>query len=291
MSAVGTAPRRVDFHRTKYGPELLLDAAWLAEMPAFDASPAPYSLAFFDILLVTAGCGTFALDAEVCDVAPGVVLFTRPGEVRRWRVAGLDGACLFFTHDFLREAFSDARFIQQFAYWRDGRPTGALQLTSDEQAQFLDRFAGMRAEFDALKGDAGHLLRARLYEMLVLLNRWYAARHGDPAAGAPNARVERFVSLVERDFAVRPRVAAYARELGLTPGHLNALCRATLGRPAGAVIRDRLTLEAKRRLLYTDQPVSAVGYALGFADPPYFTRFFRRETGLTPQAFRRTRRG
>src|SRR5687768_11870156 len=133
MNAPATSPRRVDFLRTKYGPELLLDAAWISDMPAFDASPAPYSLTFYDILLVTAGHGTFELDGEVHTVAPGVALFTRPGEVRRWRVEGLEGACLFFTGDFLREAFADARFIEQFVYWRG--PFGALALDADQQAQ------------------------------------------------------------------------------------------------------------------------------------------------------------
>ena len=124
----------------------------------------------------------------------------------------------------------------------------------------------------------------------MLLNRWYVAAHGEPPARAPNARIERFIALVERDHAIRHRVAEYAAELALTPGHLNWLCRQALGRSAGAVVRERLVLEAKRRLLYSDAPVSAIGYGLGFADPPYFTRFFRRETGLTPQAFRAARR-
>lgn len=280
----------VNFHRTKYGPELLLDAAWLSEMAAFDRSERPYSLTFFDILLVTKGRGRFALDDEVHAVAPGVVFFTRPGEVRRWQAEGLEGACLFFTGDFLRDAFADARFIEQFAYWRPGRPSGALALSAHEQAQFLARFGEMRAEFDALKGDAAHLLRARLYEILVLLNRWYLARYGEAPARRPDARVERFLALVERDLSAERCVADYARELALTPGHLNALCRQGLGRPAGRLIRERLVLEAKRRLLASDGPAAAIAYGLGFADPAYFSRFFRRETGEAPRAFREARR-
>lgn len=286
MSELATAPRRVDFLRTKYGPELLLDAAWLSEMAAFDATPAPYSLTFFDITLVTAGSGRFDLDAERFDVAPGLVLFTRPGEVRRWRVGGLDGACVFFTGDFLREAFRDERILQRFAYWRDGRRSGGLILAKAEQAEFVARFEAMRREFDTLGGDAAHLLRARLYELLVLLNRWYVARHGEAPPAPAHPSFERFLALVERDFASGRRLAAYAAEVGLTPGHLNALCRRLAGRSAGEILRGRIMLEARRQLLYGDQPVANVGYALGFADPPYFTRFFRREAGMTPQAFR-----
>lgn len=280
-------PRRVDFLRTKYGRDFLLDAAWVSEMPSFDVSSRPYVLNFFDILLVTEGAGRFGLDGEDHTVAPGALLLTRPGEVRRWRVRGLDGACVFFTGEFLRETFSDTRFIERFAYWREGRPSGGFRLTRQEQRQFLSRFAEMRREFDALRDDAAHLLRARLYEMLVLLDRWYAKRFGESPTPPPNEKLERFLAAVQRDFASGRGVADHADALGLTPGHLNALCRTNLGRSAGALIRDRIVLEAKRRLLYTAAGVASIGYDLGFADPAYFTRFFRRETGRTPGEFRR----
>lgn len=282
-----TEVKRVEFLATKYGPRLLLDAAMLSEMPAFDATSAPYCLSFYDILLVTAGEGRLALDGAEHPVRPGMVYFTRPDEVRRFRVKELDGACLFFTGDFVRDAFSDARFIEQFAYWRRDRPTGSLALDRRQQAQFLDRFAAMRQEFAALKGDADHLLRARLYEILVMLNRWYAEVHPVVPDSGPNADVERFLALMERDYVRRRRVADYAREIGRTPGHLNVLCRMHAGRTAGALIRERLVIEAKRRLRYSDAAAASIAYALGFADPAYFSRFFRRETGLTPQAFRR----
>jgi AraC family transcriptional activator of pobA len=98
--------------------------------------------------------------------------------------------------------------------------------------------------------------------------------------------VERFRRLLERDHAKEHAVSAYARAVGLTPGHLNALCRRALGRTAGACIRERLGLEARRLLLYTDLRAAEVATRLGFADPAYFSRFFRRECGTSPSAFR-----
>jgi AraC family transcriptional activator of pobA len=102
--------------------------------------------------------------------------------------------------------------------------------------------------------------------------------------------VQRFQGLVERDFARRHRVSDYASALGLTPGHLNALCRTQLRQTASACIHGRQVLEAKRLLLYSDLTVAEVADRLGFGDPAYFSRFFRREAGSAPAAYRAQKR-
>jgi AraC-like DNA-binding protein len=263
-----------------------VDTAFVHEMPTFLKVPNPHALRFHDILLVTRGRGRFDLDGERCRVAPGVVLFTRPGELRAWDVSGLDGACLFFTQEFVAETLADARFLDGLAFFRAGRPSASLALAPRERGVFLARFRAMQREIRALREDAPDALRAVLYELLVLLNRWYTARHGAVPAAPPNATVQRFLGLVERDHAQRHRVADYAAELGVTPGHLSALTRAWLRRSASRVVRQRLTLEARRLLAHSDLTAAQVAFRLGFDDPAYFARFFRRETGLAPTTFR-----
>ena len=57
------------------------------------------------------------------------------------------------------------------------------------------------------------------------------------------------------------------------------------GRGAKGLIADRLLLEARRRLLYSDESVGRIAGALGFRDPSYFSRFFRAKTGRSPRQF------
>jgi AraC-like DNA-binding protein len=279
-------PHAVEFHKTKYGRELLIDAAFVRTMPTFLAVPNPHVLRFHDILLVTRGRGSFTLDGERCRVAPGTLLITRPGELRAWDVEALDGACLFFTEEFVAAAFSDLRFLEQFAFFGESRPSAALELAPAERRAFLSRFRAMQKEIRSLGDDASHALRALLYELLVLIHRWYARRHGRTPRTVPNRLVERFQRLVDRDHARRHRLRDYAAELGVSPGHLNVLCRGTLRESASRVVRRRLTLEAKRLLTHSDLTAAEVGFALGFEDPAYFTRFFRREVGEPPTRFR-----
>lgn len=281
----------VEFHRTKYGRELLIDAGWVSGYRDFERRGLPHRLLFHDILLITRGQGRLILDVESHEVTPGVVFFTRPGETRRWDVPEpVEGACVFFVEELVATTFADPRFLDQYAYFRLDRPCGALTLDTGERRTYLDRFAAMQREIAALEKDSPDALRAVLYDFLVQLNRFYVARHGAAVEPARKGLVERFQRQVERDFRRRLRVADYAARLAVTPGHLNALCRATLRTNAGAWIRARVALEARRLLLYTDLTAAQIGHRLGFDDPAYFSRFFRRETGSSPSEFRETGR-
>ena len=79
---------------------------------------------------------------------------------------------------------------------------------------------------------------------------------------------------------------ALAHRIGLSSVHLNTLCRELAGQTALQIIHQRLMLEAKRNLIYTNISISQLSDNLGFSDPTYFSRFFKRLGGQTPNAFR-----
>lgn len=286
------APRAITFFRTKYGAELLVDAAYVSRLDGFDRTSSPHTLDFIDLLLVTQGRGTFALDEREYEVAPGRLFISRPAEVRQWRVNDLDGACLFFAPDFTAEAFTDPRFLEQFACLRADRPSACLELSVTERRYFLSRFAEMEQEISGRAIHSAHALRALLYQLLVTMDRWYLRRYAGAAHDAVPDAVSRFRALVEQDFGRVRDVAGYARRIGLSPRQLSDSCRASLGISAKTVILQRTLLEARRLLVYTDTAVSRIGARLGFDDPAYFARLFRRTTGESPSHFRasRTRR-
>jgi len=121
---------------------------------------------------------------------------------------------------------------------------------------------------------------------------WILSRElpGPEAAQAATRRHHqlfvRFRDLVEAHYAQHWPLERYARQLNLTAGRLNRLCRSQCGRGAFEIVQDRLALEARRRLIHVAAPVAQLAYELGFQDPAYFSRFFRRRTGVTPTQFR-----
>ncbi|MGE5731899.1 MAG: helix-turn-helix domain-containing protein [Gemmatimonas sp.] len=273
------------FDRRKYGRHLLIDVAWVHELPTFIIGE-PHSLGFFDVILVTRGKGWFWLDSHRHAVRPGTVFFTTPGQVRRWDTKQLDGVCLFFEDFFIKEFLQDDAFLHRLPYFHADPARAALTLAPAAARRVRARLAAMQRELAHYRRDSVDLLRARLYETLIVLARQYAAAHRVDPQRPTHRVVSRFMELVERDATRRHRIADYAAELAVTPGHLSVLCTQYVGQRAKRLLDSVLASRARRMLLYTDESAARVGASLGFGDPSYFSRFFRRETGQSPKEFR-----
>ena len=276
---------RILFNRTKYGRHLLIDVAWVHDIPTF-VTDAPHTLDFFDVMLVTRGRGSFRLDGHRHAVTPGTVLFTRPGQVRDWGVRALDGVCLFFLDGFLTDFLRDDAFLDRLPYFHGDPARASVRLPRGAARGLRTRLDAMRHELAHYRRDSTDLLRAQTHEALVTLARDYAAGHHVTPQRPTHDTVSRYLALVERDAARRHRVTDYAAELAVSPGHLSVLCAHYAGRSAKEVVHDALAARARRMLLYTDESTARIASALGFDDPSYFSRFFRRETGQTPSEFR-----
>ncbi len=99
----------------------------------------------------------------------------------------------------------------------------------------------------------------------------------------------RFRELIEAHFREHWPISSYAGALAITERSLRRLCVKFANQSPIQIVHRRLLLEAQRNLLYTAMAVAEVGYALGFEDPSYFTRFFVDHAGETPVGFRRSR--
>jgi AraC-like DNA-binding protein len=137
---------------------------------------------------------------------------------------------------------------------------------------------------------AAHDRATRHY--LGLLGVWLERQveHSTTEVKRPDAAerlVARYASLLERDFRSGMGVADFASALGVTPTHLTRCCKQACGRPASALLHDRLIFEARQLLAETKIPVGKIADSLGFASPAYFTRSFQNLTGKSPSAFRK----
>ncbi len=118
----------------------------------------------------------------------------------------------------------------------------------------------------------------------VQRNQAQAARRG-PAA-ARQSLYTRWLLLLEQNYLAHWPVSRYAERLGLSTERLNRMVRTETGQPAQALLHARLIREACRRLVHVAAPVSQLAFELGFSDPAYFCRFFKRHTGKTPREYR-----
>lgn len=97
----------------------------------------------------------------------------------------------------------------------------------------------------------------------------------------------KFSQLVDRNFTTKHKVVDYAEMLNVTTKTLNKRIKDDCGISPSCVIVNRIMLQAKRLLAYTDLSVKEIAYSLGYEDISYFNRYFKIQANITPLEFRK----
>ena len=227
---------------------------------------------FFQILSLTGGGGRVTLDGTGFDLEPPVVVV----------VPALTVHGYVFSEDV--EGVVVTLMERDLAEGVEAPPAGVIGVETGAINAVLE---SLLAEADRPGGWHDLAMRAHITLLLVALQRARSL----PAArneGALRARLHAnaYRALVDRKFRETRRIADYAADMGLSPTHLNRVCRQVLGISALAVIERRIALEARRQLLFSTLSIKQIGAGLGYDDPAYFTRVIKRVLGVTPAAFR-----
>lgn len=134
-----------------------------------------------------------------------------------------------------------------------------------------------------------HTLALKALLQLVLID---IARLSDQKQPKQKTRKEdvrifhRFNELIEEHFREHLTLTQYSKMISVTEARLNEICRRLAGLPSKRLIMERLMQEARRLLSYSVAPITEISYQLGFKDPAYFARFFRRNAGVTASEYR-----
>ncbi|MDD1015369.1 helix-turn-helix domain-containing protein [Pseudomonas rubra] len=172
-----------------------------------------------------------------------------------------------------------------------GAPAALAQagtyLAGADRTHLYSLFSALQQEYQQEQPGRDLQLRSLINLLVVWISRQCLQRHGQGLAVARGREyLERFNSQVEQQFRQQPSVEALAHQVGISVAHLNSICRELAGQSALQIIHQRLLLEAKRELIYTSLSIKQLAESLGFTDPAYFSRFFRRLTGKAPSDFR-----
>ncbi|MCM5664168.1 helix-turn-helix domain-containing protein [Galbibacter mesophilus] len=133
------------------------------------------------------------------------------------------------------------------------------------------------------------MLQMMLKRILILCTRMYRQQNADEELSIEQHNLVReFNFLVEKHFRTKHTVVAYAELLFKSPKTISNTFKKLGEKTPLQFIQERITLEAKRLLYYTDKDISEIGYEIGFPDIQTFSRFFKKQTGKSPSDFRNT---
>ena len=249
--------------------------------------PVPHRLAFYGIFWVTAGSGTHFLDFVGDEIRPNSLHFIGPGQVHYWEIESeLKGYAILFESALALE-LGDCRLLEQINFFHTLNGLSVLYLSGSDANRFQKIIEQLEQEYTQQQFARSLSIVSWLQLLLIEAQRLaMAANATREMASADQQLAYRYINLVEQHAIAQHKVEWYAAELAVTVAHLSKSVKNALGMTAGALLRNRLVLEAKRLLVHSDLTASEIATRLNFKDASYFGRFFKRETQKTPRAFR-----
>lgn len=163
-------------------------------------------------------------------------------------------------------------------------------LTFSETEFFNYVLKQLREEYEQEYPGRNVMFEWLLFSLLTKVGRKLeASTHNQKKSGRYEVRFKRLSAMIEQHYKEHQKIQFYADQLHTTCMGINRTCNVVAGKSLNELLQNRLILEAQRYLIYTSAPASLIAYDLGFKDPAYFSRFFKRRVGLTPGEFREQR--
>lgn len=251
----------------------------------------PHLHDFYSIFWIEAGEAVHATEFVEYSLKPDTILFVPPGlKHRMYLDKSVGGIYILFNEEFIRYNRKNYVPLTEYRLFNNPDFKSLITVNAKEKAK-LNHITSLIFDELAVPDDYSkdivlNLLHLFLLESRRIFDRQYAEPKTASPDTTPDATIIRFKQLIEEHYMSLKNVSPYAEMLNINASCLNELAKRTTGITAGELIRNRVIDETKRLLYSTNLSGKEIAFQLGFDDPAYFSRFFRKYTGLTLKEFR-----
>lgn len=244
----------------------------------------PHRHDFFIVLVLKTGSGKHVIDFRDYPVKGNTVFILRPGQVHSLQLRkNCSGYILQFGREFYPGVNGQASEKLRRVCMLNCRRLAKNEFL--ESYRFLEL---MQKEYREKQSSYPSAIQAGLELFFIGLLRTESPagkqqKNHDPYT---RSRYEELLELLETEITRLRSSTAFASRMHLSLYQLNRITKASSGKTVSELISEQTLLEAKRLLFATPQQIKEIAGALGFEDASYFTRFFRKHTGLSPEAWR-----
>lgn len=239
---------------------------------------------FFHILVLEKGEGIHEIDFSAYEVCDHSVFFMRPGQVHQLTLkAGSTGYLMEFKTDFY---FPHDKAANHSLHKASNK--NLCHLDAERFQRLLSILTYIFQETAEKQEGYQEVIKANMGIFFIELVRHRQNRTNPANDITPytQERLEGFLEHLETHISTHKQVSQYADMLSLSSYQLNAITKATLGKTCSELINEYIILESKRYLLATSNQVTQIADHLGYEDISYFIRFFKKQTGYSPESFR-----
>jgi AraC family transcriptional regulator, transcriptional activator of pobA len=237
---------------------------------------------FFYILALKKGAGNHQIDFITYEICDHSVFFMRPGQVHQLMLsAGSTGYLLQFRPDF---GYPYDKVSNQLLC-KAGN-TSLYQPDAGSWEKLLGVSAYIFQEYTDKQEGHQEVIKAYLNIFFIELIRQHSTNLPNHISLYNQERLAELTDLLETHIAAYKQVSQYANMMHLSTYQLNVITKIVLGKTCSEFINEHIILESKRYLLATSDQVKEIAWHMGYEDVSYFIRFFKKQTGYSPEAFR-----
>lgn len=245
----------------------------------------PHSHDFYLLMIFTKGNGTHTIDTEKSTIQPGSIFFMSPSEIHSWKLSeDTDGYILFFNPSFyLMDLKSNS--LLDLPFYRPENKIRQGLLNKNELSNIIPVVKSMLNESMNDSINQKSILRSYLDILLLKFDLHFNALNKKTTS--QSSLIPKLESVIELHFKEHLPISYYASHLNVSLAQLNATTHQLLNKSVSDLIHERIILEAKRFLVYSDLTISQISDQLNYKDNSYFSRFFKKMAGQTPEQFRK----
>lgn len=252
---------------------------------------------FYEILWFQDGEGIHTVDFVDYKVVPGTIFFLSPGQIHHFDCKdNYRGVAIKMCTDLIKVSNSSTNISRLFLEYNafhtyEGTPYYIIDEPTSKLLQPLIHEMELEAERNGELGNID-ILKSLLTIFLAKIERY--GKHETELTvdyrKPSHLLFIRFRQLLEQEYKQLHTVQEYANRLNVSVRSLSNSVNECSGKSPLIFINNRIILEAKRLVLYSDLMIKEIAYMLGYDDPSYFVKHFKRHTGYLPSEFREMER-
>jgi len=251
----------------------------------------PHRTDFYHIFLFENCQPVHFVDFQPIRIEPYSLLFIDKDRVHQFdQLLKYEGQILIFTEDFFCTTETDTKFLRSSILFNDLADQPTIKLNKTDFEKYTNICKNITEELGLPADNSKHILLKNLLHNFLLLAEREKRKQGftELKKGADLDYTLLFRDLLETNYTKLKSVNDYAKIICISEKRLGQATRKVLGKSPKEFINDRILLEAKRLLVHTNLSIKEIGQELGFEDPAYFVRYFKKNTDATPVEFRET---
>ena len=243
---------------------------------------------YYEIFLFDKGGGYHEIDFGSHSISDKSIHFVAPGMIHKVRrEPDSFGSILLFSSDFYHLGPKQSLSLYEYPFLNaqiSGSPIVNLDQSQFDELLHLSQTMGHEKTANGFTN--AEIIRTYLH-IFLLKCKEYTDAVQKPANISSASYFQKLQQLLESHYRLQHMPSFYADELTISFKKLNEICKLHSGLSMSSMIRERLMLEARRLLMHSDYSIKEIGYFLGFEDPAYFNRFFRKNADLSAGTFRK----